>query len=243
MTALELIQRAFRLIQVAPPGADETASTRTVQDTIKRVLRILSVVDAEEALSASQLTTGAAALNDMLTRWQRDGVIAGLTLPLAQTATVAVTQQAMQAIEYNLARLLASEFGAPLRADVIQLAESQYQRLALDVPHTVAGALRAMNDMIARWKRDGVGMSYNAVDIGNVDQDVTLPEEAFEPVAYCLAVKLAAEIPTANVTPLVLQGAKDGYEALWRDSQGVVHADLDQMPAGRYYFNINSGLF
>lgn len=179
----------------------------------------------------------------MLTRWQRDGVISGLTLPLAQTATVAVTQQAMQAIEYNLARLLASEFGAPLRADVIQLAQTEYQRLAMDVPHTVAGALRAMNDMIFRWKRDGIGMSYNAIDIANVEADVTLPEESWEAVSFNLAVKLASEIPTANVTPLVLQGAKDGYEALWRDSQGVVHADLDAMPAGTDYFDITTGSF
>lgn len=240
MTALELIKRAYRLIQVAPPGDDEEVSGRSVQDVLARVLRILSVNDATQTLSANQVTTGTAALNDLLSRWQRNGVISGLTLPLGTTGTLAVTTQAMQAIEYNLARLLASEFGAPLRADVIEIAKLEYDRLALDVPHTVAGALQAMNEMIARWQRDGVGISYVAIDIADVGDAVTLPAESWEPVSYNLAVQMAPELGK-DPTQVVYARAKEGYDALLRDSQGILHADLDAMPSTFGNFNINTG--
>ena len=240
MTALELIQRAYRLIQVAPPGDDENASTRSVQDLIKRVLRILSVADATQSLTANQITTGTDALNDMLSRWQRNGVISGLTLPLETTDGLALTTQAWQAVEYNMARMLASEFGAPLRPDVVEIAKTEYDRLALDVPHTVSGALRAMNEMISRWQRDGIGLSYVAIDIADVTLDVTIPSESWEAVAHNLAVKIASEMGK-EPTALVFKTASDGYTALLRDSQGVLHADLDAMPSTVGNFNINTG--
>lgn len=81
-------------------------------------------------------------------------------------------------------------------------------------PHDLDTALVALNAMMARWEADGLALGWSPVS--NPSQDLPVPDEALEAVAYNLAVKLAPEYGTA-VTPEVHSGALAGLNDLLRD--------------------------
>lgn len=99
-------------------------------------------------------------------------------------------------------------------------------------------AVEALNAMIARWQRDGIGVSWSAV--ANSAEVVTLQAEAEDAVVYGLAVNLAPEygvLPSA----VVASRAREHYRDILRDSSGVAHADLASLPETSGYFDIQNG--
>lgn len=98
--------------------------------------------------------------------------------------------------------------------------------------------VKTLNQMIARWQRDGVGISYT--QITTVQDDITAPIETHEAIEANLALKLAPRFGR-SASAEVQAAARYGYDALLRDSQGVVHADLSSMPQTEGAFDIVSG--
>lgn len=75
-------------------------------------------------------------------------------------------------------------------------------------------AIEALNDMLQRWEADLLSLGWTPV--AKPDDVLSLPAEAVQTVAFCLAVTLA---PEYGVTPLaaVSQLAMSGMNALLRD--------------------------
>lgn len=75
-------------------------------------------------------------------------------------------------------------------------------------------AIEALNAMMQRWEADLLSLGWSPVS--GPQDDLPIPVEAEQAVAYCLAVILA---PEYGVTPLpsVSQMAVSGYGDLLRD--------------------------
>lgn len=74
--------------------------------------------------------------------------------------------------------------------------------------------IEALNAMMRRWEADGISLGWQPVD--NPSDELPLPEEAEQAVAFNLAVTLA---PEYGVEPsaLVIAGAMGGMNDLLRD--------------------------
>jgi hypothetical protein len=74
--------------------------------------------------------------------------------------------------------------------------------------------IEALNAMMQRWEADLLSLGWSPV--ASPGDELPIPVEAEQPVAYCLAVLLA---PEYGVTPLstVTQEANAGLNALLRD--------------------------
>lgn len=103
-----------------------------VYDTIARALRLLRVVDARQALSASDLSTGIVALNAMMQRWEADTLALGWSPVSSPDDALPVPQEAEEAVAYNLAVRLRPEYGATLEPDVVQMARDGLDALLRD---------------------------------------------------------------------------------------------------------------
>jgi hypothetical protein len=81
-------------------------------------------------------------------------------------------------------------------------------------PADMETGIHALNGMMARIEADGTALGWSPV--ANPSDDLPLPVEAEQPIAYNLAVTIA---PEYGVTPLpAVQGmALTGMEALLRD--------------------------
>ena len=105
----------------------------TVQELISRSLRILRVQDSHEAPEAEDYATAMLALNSMLTRWEADGVALGWQNVDNPEDVLPVPDEAQDAVAYNLALRLRSEYGASIDPDVIQFARDGLNALYRDV--------------------------------------------------------------------------------------------------------------
>lgn len=103
-----------------------------VGKTITRALRILRVVDATETPEAEDAQTALEALNAMMIRWEADGVSIGWAPVDSLDDELPAPLEAEQAICFNLACTLRSEYGLPLDADVYRLAERGLAALQRD---------------------------------------------------------------------------------------------------------------
>jgi hypothetical protein len=69
------------------------------------------VIDARDSPAAEESADALVALNDLLRRWEADGLALGWTDCTAVTDTLAVPNEALRAVAYNLAVDLAPEYG------------------------------------------------------------------------------------------------------------------------------------
>lgn len=109
-----------------------------VLDVIKRSLRMIGVVAEGETPGAAQAEDALITLNGMLAGWEGVGIRLGVP-ELALTDTVPLPPSHDDAIAYNLALALATEYGNDLRPAVVAKAEEGMAALRsmYSVPPTV----------------------------------------------------------------------------------------------------------
>lgn len=237
----------------------------TALEVIKRSLRLLTVVDADEELTATQASTAVLALNAMMAEWEASGLDLGYTPIVTTAATLTVPDDALEAIAYNLGGRLAPEYGVTPSLDFLKFAGAGYQSLLRESLRTtttttvqslllralrlaglpykstsyyLSDALLTLNQMLARWEADGLSIGW--MPVTSVSDTLVMPEDAKEAVAYNLAVKIAPEYgyePSA----LVFKTATDSYNAIYRDAMGrIVSQNVGPVTEWRGW-NISTG--
>lgn len=117
-------------------------------DLISRALRILTVIPIGDPVPSEYTDASLVALNAMMARWEADGITVGWTAVSSPGATLTVPAEAEQAIAYNLAANLASEFGFPITDLIVAMADGEYRRIqrdALLIPINSMGHLPGNN--------------------------------------------------------------------------------------------------
>lgn len=94
----------------------------TASDLVTWALRKLAIVPSGGIPSASELSDGVEALNEMLAEWKIDGIDLGLST-LAASSTVSVDDAYIRAIRYNLAEDICEDYGQPVPPNVARRAE------------------------------------------------------------------------------------------------------------------------
>lgn len=88
-----------------------------VENLIARSLRLIQVIDPQQAVKATDMATGIDALNGMMARIEADGTALGWSPVANPSDDLPLADEMTQAIAYNLAVNLASEYGVtPLPA-------------------------------------------------------------------------------------------------------------------------------
>lgn len=104
----------------------------TVLDIVSRSLRILGVLDVNQSVKAGDLASAIVALNGMMRRWEADGTALGWATVEAGTETLPAPDEAHDAIAYNLALRLRSEYRVSLDPDVVAFARDGLAALQRD---------------------------------------------------------------------------------------------------------------
>ncbi len=94
----------------------------TVEKTVSRALRILSVIDARQPVKPADMSTAIDALNGMMTRWEANTLSLGWSNVENPSDDMPVPAEALDAIAYNLAVRLRPEYGTTLDPDTIDMA-------------------------------------------------------------------------------------------------------------------------
>lgn len=105
----------------------------TVAQIVARSLRLLRVVDSNEAPEAEDFETARIALNGMMQRWEANGLALGWQPVQTPAEEFPAPPEAEQAIAYNLALMLRPEYGANLEPDVVQTANDGLSELRRDM--------------------------------------------------------------------------------------------------------------
>lgn len=88
-----------------------------VENLIARSLRLIQVIDPQQSVKATDMATGIDALNGMMARIEADGTALGWSPVANPSDDLPLADEMTQAIAYNLAVNLASEYGVtPLPA-------------------------------------------------------------------------------------------------------------------------------
>ncbi|MGS0573456.1 packaged DNA stabilization gp4 family protein [Xanthomonas oryzae pv. oryzicola] len=124
----------------------------TVAQIVARSLRLLRVVDSNEAPEAEDFETARIALNGMMRRWEANGLALGWQPVETPAETLPAPVEAEQAIAYNLALMLRPEYGANLEPDVVQTANDGLAELRRD--------MLVANPLVLRQRLPGCGR-YN----------------------------------------------------------------------------------
>lgn len=112
----------------------------TVARVVRSALMQLGVLDAEEAPKAVHMVDAMEAMNQMMARWEANGLSLGWSAVTTPTQDMPVPFEAEEAVIYNLAVRLRPAYNATLHPDVMQLAEMSLSALRRDVK--VASPLR-----------------------------------------------------------------------------------------------------
>lgn len=109
VTRLGLTLAETFLLPVRAAGA---TYSNTVRDVCEFALRKVTGIGND--LDAAELEVAVEILNDMLALWRIDGLDVGIKGELASTDTLSLPESYLLPIKYNLAVLLAEEFGREL---------------------------------------------------------------------------------------------------------------------------------
>lgn len=104
----------------------------TVVQLVSRSLRLLRVLDANEAAEAEDFATAVVALNAMCTRWEANGMALGWADVTAPDEEIPVPPEAEEAVVYNLALRLRAEYGVSLDQDVVSFARQGLAEIRRD---------------------------------------------------------------------------------------------------------------
>ncbi len=124
----------------------------TAANIVARALRLLRVVDANEAPEAEDFETARMALNAMVRRWEANGMALGWQDVQNPADPLPAPAEAEQAIAFNLALVLRAEYGVSLEPDVVQMATDGLAELRRDV--------LSANPLVLRQRLPGCGR-YN----------------------------------------------------------------------------------
>jgi hypothetical protein len=105
----------------------------TAATIVSRALRLLRVVDSNEAPEAEDFETARQALNGMMRRWEANGLALGWQDVDNPADELSIPAEAEQAVAFNLALMLRAEYGVSLDADVIEFAQEGLAELRRDV--------------------------------------------------------------------------------------------------------------
>lgn len=104
----------------------------TVQDIVSRALRILRVTDVNAAPKAADMKTGIVALNSLMRRWEANGLALGWSDVANPAEDLPAPPEAEEAITFNLAMRLRTEYGTALEPDVVRYADESLAALRRD---------------------------------------------------------------------------------------------------------------
>lgn len=103
-----------------------------VIDIVKSSLRKIRVIDADSAPDPRIVSDAIGDLNRMVMRWQANGTQLGFSPASHPDEDITVPIEAEQAVIYNLALELGSEYGVTVRQDVLNLALGYLRDLVRD---------------------------------------------------------------------------------------------------------------
>ena len=112
-----------------------------VGDVVRTALLHLRVIPATQPIKAVVMRDGIDALNQMMVRWEADGVALGWHTVADAGDTLPVPPEAEEAVGYNLALRLRARYGVDLDPDVIEFARDGLARLMADIASRDASRL------------------------------------------------------------------------------------------------------
>lgn len=104
-----------------------------VEELVARALRLIKVLDPNEAIEASDYETARFALNTMMARIEADGISVGWQDVDNPADELPLPPEAVEAIAYNLAIALADEYGQSITPSIATKAEQGLSSLYRDV--------------------------------------------------------------------------------------------------------------
>ena len=104
-------------------------STLTVSDVLTQALREIRVIRATQTLAADQLADGITYLNQMMADWEQDGIELGWYPVTQGSDTLRIEAKNEIGVMFNLAILLAGQYGAPLQPTTTAKANRTFRRL------------------------------------------------------------------------------------------------------------------
>jgi len=105
----------------------------TAANIVSRALRLLRVLDPNEAPEAEDFETARVALNSMVRRWEANGLALGWQDIESPSDEMPIPAEAEQAVAFNLALILRAEYGVSLDPDTVQFAQEGLSDLRRDV--------------------------------------------------------------------------------------------------------------
>lgn len=189
----------------------------TALDVISRSLRLIGVVDAGEAVGGNEAEDAVQSFNDMMSRWEANGIDLGFTTLVSSASTVTVPDSALNPIIYNLALDIAPEYSRAPSPEVVSAAQKYYSQLQASVLKfggtanagaiinraiRLAGAskqdmilpengIEALNALATRWEANGIDLNWTTVTA--VADVLGASASDLECLAYNLACDLARE--------------------------------------------------
>lgn len=115
----------------------------TAQTAINAALRLLGVWDSGSQPTAQQTADALEALNNMMAKFESDGIALGWTAAATAAATITAPDYTLEAIEYNLALRLAPQYDvvaaiavqAGAKSGMEQLKRQSIQLIEADMQH------------------------------------------------------------------------------------------------------------
>lgn len=104
-----------------------------VEELVARSLRLIKVLDPNEAIEASDFETARFALNTMMARIEADGISVGWQDVVNPADELPLPPEAVEAIAYNLAIALADEYGQAITPSIATKAEQGLASVYRDV--------------------------------------------------------------------------------------------------------------
>lgn len=104
----------------------------TSNDVIRRAMRVAKILATGQTPSGEDYADGLSILNSMLAYWASDGI--DLQCPLLGSATtLPVDEDKIQGIVYNLAVMMAPEYGEQIDPTVAKIAADAIARMRADL--------------------------------------------------------------------------------------------------------------
>lgn len=103
------------------------------ENLVARALRLIQVIDPLQSVKAQDMQTGIDALNGMMARIEADGTPMGWSSVTNPSDVLPLADEMTQAIAYNLAVLLAPEYGVTPLPTVVAMAMKGMEDLLRDV--------------------------------------------------------------------------------------------------------------
>lgn len=129
-----------------------------VKAVVSRALRLIGVKDFADDISSEEMANAIEALNQMMARWEADGIALGWVNVVNVADTIRVPDEALEALQFNLALMLAPEYpGVVVPQMVMAMAQAGYdavlrdsmkdtiQPTELDLPASEAGTFYNVN--------------------------------------------------------------------------------------------------